>query len=213
MSGESRDITKSGELRDITIDDTRGLRYAELAMIGPEFITIYNSTGLSEAPPDDWDALDTQEIAERFQLKAVFKNGPHWWLSDRTTFRFGDQLTFGGMGFRWAATLPAYLAGSGGLEGTPYEVFEANKQGTFAYSKGKLAYELITPEGDAYVMQSSNIEVNDDMAKLGDRLQLPQEWGFRARILDDDLTLKLDGKVKALQDDLKNVYNLAPAVE
>ncbi len=75
-----------------------------------------------------------------------------------------------------------------------------------------MAYELITPEGDAYVMQSSNIEVNDDMAKLGDRLQLPRGWGFRARVLDDDLTLELDGKVKALEDDLKNVYNLAPAV-
>src|SRR6266496_2726843 len=115
MSNEPRDITKSGALRDITIDDTRGLRYAELAMIGPEFITIYNSTGLSEAPPDLWEALDTEKLTQEFQLRAVFKNGPHWWLSDRTTFRFGDELTAGKMGFRWAATLPSYLAGSGGL--------------------------------------------------------------------------------------------------
>jgi hypothetical protein len=209
---EVRDITESGELRDITIDDTRGLRYAELAMIGPEFITIYNSTGLSEAPPVQWDPLDTEKIAHDYDLKAVFKNGPHWWLSDTTTFRFGDELRVESMGFRWAATLPAYLAGSGGLEGTPYEAFEANKRGTFVYSKGKSAYELVSPEGDVYIMQSSSIAADDSMATLGGRLKLPDGWTFRSPTLGEDLTLELDGKVKAVMDDLRNVYNLVPTV-
>jgi hypothetical protein len=39
----------------------------------------------------------------------VIKNGPHWWLSDRTTFEFGEEMSFEGMGFHWAATNIRYF--------------------------------------------------------------------------------------------------------
>jgi hypothetical protein len=87
----------------------RGLRYAEIAMVGDKAITIYDSTGLSEAPPGQRNALDAQPIKKQFQLRGVVKSGPYWWLSDRTTSRFGEEISFGGMGFRWDATIPASL--------------------------------------------------------------------------------------------------------
>jgi hypothetical protein len=210
MSTEEQDITKPEFLRELTFTDARGMRYAEIAMVTPQAITIYNSSGLSEAPLDRWDALNADEIKERFHLRAVIKNGPHWWLADTATFQFGQEHSFGGMGFRWAATLPTNLADAGGGQG--YKTFEANKRGSLAYSKGKPIYELVPPAGDTFVMQSSNLDVDDDFAKLGDRLDLPEAWQFRARTLDEDLTVSLDGKVKTVMDDLRNVYNLLPNV-
>jgi hypothetical protein len=205
MSTEEQVITKPEFLRDVTFTDARGMRYAEIAMVTPEAITIYNSSGLSEAPVDQWDALNVDEIKERFHLRSVIKNGPHWWLADTATFQFGQEHTFGGMGFRWAATLPTNLADAGG--GQDYKIFVANKRGSLEYSKGKPIYELVSPEADTFVMQSSNIDVDDDFAKLGKRLSLPDAWQFRARTLDGDLTVELDGKVKTVMDDLRNVYN------
>ena len=51
------------------------------------------------------------------------------------------------------------------------------------------------------------------MAKLADRLNLPGGWQVRARALDIELELELDGNVKTVIDDLKNVYNLVPGTE
>ena len=51
------------------------------------------------------------------------------------------------------------------------------------------------------------------MVKLADRLNLSSGWQFRARALDIDLELELDGNVKTVIDDLKNVYNLVPGAD
>jgi hypothetical protein len=107
---EAKGVQRPAFLKDFTVNNTRGLRYAEIAMVGEKAITIYNSTGLSEAPPDQWNPLNAKELADTFQVHELVKNGPHWSLLDRTTFEFGEEILFGGMGFHWAATIPAFLA-------------------------------------------------------------------------------------------------------
>ena len=111
------------------------IRYAELFAVGPEWITVYNSIGLSEAPPELWDALDAKAAAGQLGAGLVVKNGPHWWMSDKLTARYGVEVTtVGGIGFRTVARLPAFIAQSGKLEPPLYTVTEAHKQGVNVYA-------------------------------------------------------------------------------
>lgn len=199
-----------GEERDFDFDPTRALRYCELFAVGPEWITVYNSIGLSEAPPDLWDALDADAAAEQLGVGKVVKNGPHWWMADRATIRFGvDQVEVGGIGFRTVARLPAFIARSGGVEPPPYTVLAANKQGVNVYLAGRPVYELVAPDGKAFVLQSTNVSP-EELSTLGERLNPTEGWGFRIRTLDEDWAIAMRGKVKVAADDLKNIYNLPP---
>ena len=208
MAG-ARDTTEQAEVQDMTFGPTRGLRYAELFAVGPEWITVYNSIGLSEAPPELWDTLDPEAAAEQLGVGLVVKNGPHWWMSDKLTARYGvDVTTVAGIGFRTVARLPAFIAKSGKLEPPFYTVTEADKQGVNVYSAGKPTYELVSPGGHAFVMQSSNMPPQE-LATLGDRLNPAEGWRFQTRTLAAELTLTMDGKVKVAMDDLRNVYNMA----
>ena len=190
------------------LEPTHGLRYAELFAVGQEWITVYNSMGLSEAPPELWDALDAEAAAHQLHASTVIKNGPHWWIADKSTLQFAtDEITVGGIGFRFVAKLPAFLAASGELVPPFYTVVEANKVGELVYKAGQPVYELIAPEGDAFVMQSTNVKPGD-LATLGEKLHPAEGWRFRTRTLEETLTVELDGKVKTVMDDLRNVYNL-----
>ena len=207
---DPRDITEPGEISDLSLDHTRGLRYAELFFVGPEWITVYNSMALSEAPPELWDALDPEAAAKRFRQQAAIKNGPHWWASDALTLRFGVKpIEVDDIGFRFAARLPASLAKSGKLQPPFYTVVEAEKEGSLFYAPGEPVYELVSPDGDEFVMQSMNVEPGE-LESLGERHSTVEGWQFRIRTLDEDLTVGLDGKVRTVMDDLRNVYNAAP---
>lgn len=206
---KTRDTSGHAEFQDMVFEPTRGLRYAELFAVGPEWITVYNSIGLSDAPPELWDALDAEAAAGQLGVGLALKNGPHWWMSDKLTVRFGvDETTVGGIGFRVVARLPAFIAKSGKLNPPFYTVAEADKQGVNVYLAGQPVYELVSPDGDAFVMQSSNIPPGG-LAALGDRLTPAEGWQFRTRTLAEELTLTMNGKVKVAMDDLGNVYNMA----
>jgi hypothetical protein len=206
------DYSEPGEVRRYVFTSTRGLRYAELAIVGTELVSFYNSIGLSEAPPDLWDALDADATAKRLEVPMVIKNGPHWWASDRLTLEFGvEVLKVGGMGFRWASNISVEIVKSGGLAaGKYYDPVQAAKRGELVYSAGKPVYELDSPDGATYVMQSANTEI-DGFETLGERLTPADGWSYRARTLDEDLTYVMDGAVQTVMDDLRNVYNLVPS--
>lgn len=202
-------MPEGAAVADTVFEPARGLRYAELFAVGEEVITVYNSMGLSEAPPEPWEALDAQAAAEQLEVGMVVKNGPHWWASDRATLGFGvDVVTVQGIGFRFAARLPAMVARSGKLTPPVYTVVETNKEGELVYLAGEPVHELVSPEGEAFVMQSSNVDPRE-YASLGERLSPAPGWGFRTRTPEEDLTVALDGHVKTVMDDFHDVYNLA----
>ena len=146
---ESADSMDPGEMQNVVLEPTRGLRYAELFAVGEEWITVYNSMGLSEAPPELWDALDAETAAQQLEVGTVIKNGPHWWIADSSNLRFAvEEISVGGIGFRFVARLPAALAASGKLVPPFYTVVEANKVGELVYAAGQPVYELLSPDGD-----------------------------------------------------------------
>ena len=190
----AKHASNEGEVRLTDFEETRGLRYAELFAVGSEWIDVYNSTGLSEASPDLWEATDPRVAAAELGVDSVIKNGPQWWVFDGATLRFAvEAVTVAGVGYRWCARLPAFLAKSGNLEPPFYTVVVADKEGELRYSAGRLVYELASPEGEAFVMQGSSIEPSE-WAKLGDQLTLAHGWKVRTRMLEEDLTVPLDGK-------------------
>jgi hypothetical protein len=202
-----------GEVRDMEFEPTRGLRYVELFAVGPEWIMVYNSIGLSDGPPELWDALDEEAAAEQLGVDKVVKNGPHWWMADKATISFGiEETTVGGIGFRKVARLPAFVAKTGAVEPPPYNVLQANKTGVNVYRASQLVYELVSPDGKAFVLQSTNVPP-DELATLDDRLHPAEGWQFRTRTLDEDWKIAMQGKVKVVADELKNIYNLPPEAD
>lgn len=100
------------------------------------------------------------------------------------------------------------VARSGKLEPPIYTVLEANKRVVMVYSAGEPVYELISPDGETLVLQSTGSDMPpDDLPTLGDRLNPPEGWQFRTRTLDEELTVTLEGKCHVAMDDFHNVYN------
>lgn len=203
------------ETQMATIKDLRGVRYVELFAVGPEVITIYNSLEKSDGPPELWDPLTEEQAAAELGVSTVIKNGPNWWASDQATLRFSiDEVTVSDITYRWAADVPAFLAKAGKLEPPFYTVVAANKEGSLFYEAGKPVYELVSPDGDNFIMQSGKYGPSE-WETLGDRLDVADGWEWRVRTLEEDLTTTLDGKVPVVMDNLKNVYNypLQPGAE
>jgi hypothetical protein len=65
---------------------------------------------------------------------------------------------------------------------------------TFYFDAGKAVYELVDPQGTAYVMQALCIGVDPTMSEaslltLGERLHMPDGWTYRTRILHEELVI------------------------
>ena len=76
-----------------------------------------------------------------------------------------------------------------------------------------LIIALDDPDGDAWVMKSVSLIIDphqtyDAMSHLGERLQLPAGWSYRAVTLVQDLVLTPEnGTARILQDDVGNTYD------
>jgi hypothetical protein len=75
-------------------------------------------------------------------------------------------------------------------------------------------YELVRPDGEAYVMQALCNAVDeslsiDNLTELENKLQMPQGWSYRTRILVEDLVVDTsDHFATVVQDELENTYTL-----
>jgi hypothetical protein len=93
----------------------------------------------------------------------------------------------------------------------PYTENPVARTSVFRYMKGRNVYELVSPEGAVYAMQSFSMQVDpkqtiSSLPSLGSRLHLPQGWSFRVVKPEADLTLEAKGRALVLQDDLENSY-------
>jgi len=93
----------------------------------------------------------------------------------------------------------------------PYTENPVARTSVFRYMKGRNVYELVSPEGSVYAMQSFSMQIDPKLTltvlpKLGSRLHLPQGWSFRVVKPSSDLTLEAKGRALVLQDDLENSY-------
>ena len=200
----------SGELRNV--------RYCEVIPVTRKEDTltswVYNTLGLNDCPADEWEALTVDEVNEEYGSESAKLNGPRYWVLDELvgsgSSNTGETFTFGGIETALRATVDTKVG-----EETVGDDFYAPNQVTrdtvYTYDAGKPVYELTSPEGDVYVMQSyAQIEDKDltidDLASLGSKLALPEGWTYTTRTLTEDLVLDSGGLAYVINDDLYNSY-------
>ena len=163
----------------------------------------YNSLGVvDDVSDDEFDArfrtLDPEKLRKEYGGDAVRFNGPRRALMDRFT---GEA--FDGGKLSMLGTIPMYLYGLfvvpdfdafvAGKQ-TPYHETVSKRTTTWFFEAGTEVYELVSPKGSVFVMQSASLRVDPDntvdkLATLGERLTLPEGWQFRVRTLKEELVM------------------------
>lgn len=198
------------------VSDLSGQRYGEVLLVvpgeaGPQ-ANVYNSYPLNDCPADLWAALDAQALATEHGAAAALLNGPRYWLMNAIEkSQQGPAITknFGGIDMLLQATV---LLSS--MNPAPYLPNQVARRTVFIFNAGEEVYELQDPKGQRWVMQTWS-QVSDpelsraDLAKLGDRLNLPAGWSYHVRVLGDELRIDtIAHPAQVLQDDLTNSYSL-----
>jgi hypothetical protein len=201
-------------LKQYTFKESRDSRYCEIALVKPTGIEVYNTTGLNSCPAEQWKTMDLEALAKQFGAAKVIKNGPHFWMMDTNTVSLGEEVSFGGLKARYAATLPAGLVGAKGKATPIYEPFPAKKVQKMVYAKGKPVYEIVDPDGNAFILQAHDEQFPvASLAKLGQQMkELPKGWSYRARTPPEDLILDLGAgqTIHTLADEFHQYYTQVP---
>jgi hypothetical protein len=200
------------------ISDLRGVRYGEVIAVflrdsGFE-AEVYGTQMLNDCPDELWQTLDADAIATELGAVAVKLNGPRHWMIDGLGQKVAPAepviRDFNGLTMRRIA-----LIDLGGIPSTsPYTEVHVNRGAVFFFDAGSPVYELVDPDGLAYVLQAYCIGVDptitqDSLETLGDRLALPAGWTYRSRILEDELVVDTTETIATvLQDELENSYTL-----
>lgn len=178
------------------VTNHRGTRYGELFAIfsdGEQFSAdVYGTQLLNDCPQELWETLDPAIIAEELGALIVKLNGPRYWILDGLGSK-GEPIEpvlhdFNGLLMRRIALLSL---GSNPAQ-VPYTVRKVDRQVIMYFDAGTDVYELIDPQGLAYVMQAYCTGVDStlderSLADLAERLALPTGWRFRTRILQDEI--------------------------
>lgn len=199
-------------------EDKRNLRYGEIIPVFRKgaklYVEVYNTMGSNELPQELWDKLDADEMKEEYDAMTVILNGPRYWvLNDiygEGTTSEGKVANFGGIEMTQRAVLKSNIF-SGTVGDKVYKENVVNRETTFEYWKDNMVYELTSPDGSIYRMQSYSQYIEptltiDDLETLGSRLDLPKGWTYSARVLEEDSTLKAGGEAYVINDELGNSY-------
>jgi hypothetical protein len=200
------------------ITDLRGVRYGEIIVAylrdsGFE-AEVYGTQMLNDCPQELWDTLDADAIAADMGALAVKLNGPRHWMIDGLGQKVApvDPVLrdFNGLTTRRIAVIE--LGGQHTV--APYTETHVNRGAVFFFDAGAPVYELVNPDGLAYVMQAYCIGVDasmteESLATLGQRLTMPAGWSYRSRALEQELVVDTTQTIATvLQDEFENSYTL-----
>ena len=201
-----------------SVSNLRNQRYCEVLVGKRDWlkleVKVFNTQGLNLCPEGQWQALTKESVAKAFDASFVLLNGPRYWMMDEIQAAGNTvndvKQSFGGIEMNLRATIQLSLLKQlmGSKQYTPNEITRTTN---FIYKAGGTVYELISPAGDIYVMQSYSQIVNPslsekDLPNLNQQLKLPTGWAYRSRVLDQDLSLIANGIAYVLQDNLSNSY-------
>ena len=200
------------------ISEHRDTRYGEVIAAfhrdGRFEAEVYGTQLLNDCPPSLWDPLDASVIAAEMGALGVRLNGPRYWTLDGlgTKVEVVEPVLrdFGGLTMRRIAVVE--LGDSPVV--SAYTDNHVNRGAVFFFDAGAPVFELVAPDGAAYVMQSYCTVVDstltlDALPSLGERLDLPPGWSYRVRVLEEELVIDTsDHLATVLQDDLQNSYTL-----
>jgi hypothetical protein len=200
-------------------DDIRDYRYCEVMLfflirqtLKTEF---YTTISHNNCPADLWAGLDADAMAADYGAEGVLLNGPRYWVLNKIAGKgntaAGKTADFGGIEMKKLAAINETKLREGSGSGKRYQEIEVQRSTTWTYSAGNMVYELISPAGDVYRMQSYSQIVDPaltiaDLETLGERLDLPEGWRYETRLLTEESELTADGLAYVIQDELSNTY-------
>ncbi|MFZ0530544.1 MAG: hypothetical protein WAL91_08420 [Propionicimonas sp.] len=213
----------------ISGENMRGKHHAEVLIMkrdadGPGGAGDYfNSLGVVDDVPDaefdaSFRALDPDALQKVYGGDAVRFNGPRRFLADRFTAVAVNRGQLSMLG-----PIPMYTYGTfmahnfdafiGGKQ-TPYQETVSRRTTQWFFDPGSEVYELVSPTGSVFVMQSASLGVNPDntvdtLPTLGERLALPDGWTYRVRTLEEELVLTAtyeDSPAMIVLDEFENNY-------
>jgi len=210
--------TQTSPAYEKSISNLRNQRYCEVLIGKRDWlnleVSVFNTQGLNLCPETQWKTLAKESIAKSHDASFVLLNGPRYWMMDEIQAS-GNTVnnvkeSFGGIEMNLRATVKLGLLKQ--LIGSKnYTANEVARTTNFVYRAGSPIYELTSPEGEVYVMQSYSQIVNaslseKDLPTLIQQLKLPAGWTYRSRVLDEPLSLVANGIAYVLQDNLSNSY-------
>jgi hypothetical protein len=200
------------------VDHQRTQRYGEVLAVfaeGNDFVAhVYGTQLLNDCPQDLWEGLVATDIAAEMGALMVKLNGPRQWVLDGLGSKAEPiepvLREFNGILMRRIAVI--------NMGSNPRQEFYkdnfVDRRAVFFFNAGEKVYELVRPDGVAYVMQALCMGVDPSMSiasldSLGERLALPDGWVYRVRILDEELVIDTSDHVATvLQDEFENSYTL-----
>lgn len=201
-----------------SVSNLRNQRYCEVLYGNRKFLNlvvkVFNTQGLNHCPEGQWKDLTKESVEKTHNASFVLLNGPRYWTMDEIQAGGNTvnniQESFGGieMNLRATVTLGLMKQLIGSQNYSPNEIMRTTN---FIYKSGTAVYELISPVGEVYMMQSYSQIINPklemrDLPGLAKQLQMPSGWKYQTRKLQQDLSLKANGIAYVLQDNLKNSY-------
>lgn len=160
--GEGVPVAPRTQFADIPTD-IRDYRYCEIIPIFRNRLTItaevYNTLGFNECPADLWAGLDAQALKEAYGAVDIRINGPRYWVINEIDGEGdtanGKVVDFGGIEMALRAVLETRL-GQSTVGAAFYSENEVQRRTTFTYYKSAMVYELTSPGGAVYRMQSTH---------------------------------------------------------
>jgi len=201
-----------------SVSNLRDQRYCEVLYGKRDWLNlevkVFNTQGLNLCPEDQWSKLSKESIAKQYDASFVLLNGPRYWVMDEIQATGSTvnnvKESFGGIEMNLRATLDLSLLQQ--LIGSKhYAPNKINRTTNFIYRAGSNIFELTSPAGEIYVMQSYSQIVNprlsmQDLPSLGQQLKLPVGWTYKSKVIDQELSLVANGVAYVLQDNLANSY-------
>jgi hypothetical protein len=196
----------------------RNLRYAEIVPVfrngGKFYVEVYNSVYFNELPEDLWKKLNAEVMAKKYDAMKVILNGPRYWLINEMKTKGESQdgkvANFGGIEMRLVAVIKSSIF-KGSVGSKFYKENEVNRETVYTFWKNHRVYELTSPKGDVYRMQSycqikdSSLSI-DKLQDLGKKLELPKGWSYSSKVLTHNETMVANGVAYVINDNLGNSY-------
>ena len=181
-----------------------------LTSFGPPIqVDVYNTTGLSECPTDQFEALDLNQAQTELGTIKVLKNGPrHWVIDGITGAKAGPTINIAGMDFHLVGVLEPPSLGP-----PPFTEIKIHRTTTWNYRKGRTMRIVVSPTGTKYAMQAYTNVVDASITEKSlntldsnPAIALPEGWKFKTRKLKHKVTLSAKGTAHIVRDGVGSVY-------
>lgn len=205
--------------------DLQNARYCEIFPVyhddatGRTISEAFNTFLLNDCPDDLWAALGEKvkdpEYLKQFHTDEIDLNGPRRWMMNRIKPQPGSSIDHKVATFiddpeqgLLQATIGAQIDGND-FGDTLYTEQVVHRWTQWIYNEGTTVYELTDHESDrTYIMQSILDEkvAFEDLPTISDKVELPKNWIFQSRVLEEEYVLVTCGYAYVIKDNLLNGY-------